>query len=70
VGCLRSAEVTAVVHAVVKDTNDQYTGLVRLEEDAVTAAGGHLDPGLGSSRLRVIAVPLTRPFIVSRRASM
>ncbi len=35
--------MAAVVHPVVKNAHNQDAGLVRLEEDAVTTAGGHLD---------------------------
>src|SRR5690606_32813831 len=35
-------QVATIVHAVVENADNQHAGLVGLEEDAVTAAGGHL----------------------------
>ena len=37
--------MATVIHALVKDADDQDEGVVGLEEDAVAAAAGHLDSG-------------------------
>jgi len=38
-----SAQLAAVVHAVVEDANDKHADFVSFDEDGVAAAGGHLD---------------------------
>lgn len=59
-------QVTAVIHPVVEHANDKNARFVRFEEDAVTATGGHLQPG---SEVVTIAGQYTAPNEPLQRVS-